>query len=209
VFERFTEQAREAVVLAQVEARGLRHAYLGTEHLLLGVAEVPDGIAARVLLRLPLESPTIRAEIVRVVGEGPTAGIGDRDAEALRSIGIDVEEVRRRIEETFGPGSLDRVPGRGRRRWGRRRCESGPGIGWRLPFTPRAKKALELSLREALHLGHQWIGPEHLLLGLSREGDGLAGSILTAVGGSCDVIRRLVLDELRGPGASPGPLVPA
>jgi ATP-dependent Clp protease ATP-binding subunit ClpC len=115
VFERFTERARQAVVLAQDEARGLGHNYIGTEHLLLGLLREEEGIAARVLEARKVDLDVVRAEVSRIVGIG----------EAL---------------------------------------ETG-----QVPFTPRAKRVLELSLKEALALGHDWIGTEHVLLGLARE----------------------------------------
>jgi ATP-dependent Clp protease ATP-binding subunit ClpA len=190
LFERFTDPAREAVVQAQGEARLLRHNYIGTEHLLLGIFREGTGLGARVLDRVGIELESVRADITRMVGAGPTEGY-DRDAEALRAIGIDVNEVRRRIEETFGPGALDRRPKR--RRWRRTRCQ--PGFG-RIPFTPRAKKVLELSLREAMALGHSYIGTEHILLGLIREGEGVAAQILEGHGAHGREIRRLVMEEI-------------
>jgi ATP-dependent Clp protease ATP-binding subunit ClpC len=78
-----------------------------------------------------------------------------------------------------------------------------------IPFTPRAKKVLELSLREALRLGHGYIGTEHILLGLIREGQGLGAMILVRRGGDLDRVRRMVVDALRGPGDASGPLVPS
>jgi ATP-dependent Clp protease ATP-binding subunit ClpA len=143
MFERFTRSARETVSHAEAEARALGHGSIGTEHLLLGVA-ASAGDASRVLADNGATPETLRAAI-----RSPL------DGEALASIGIDVDEVRRRVEASFGPGALDR---------GRRR-RSG-----RVAFTAAAKKSLELSLREAIQLGDRHIGPEHVLLGLLREG---------------------------------------
>src|ERR687890_567112 len=120
MFERFTERARQVVVLAQEEARTLKHNYIGTEHILLGLLREEEGLAARVLESLDITVERVRAQVVRIVGSG--------------------EEV------TSG----------------------------QIPFTPRAKKVLELALREALSLGHNYIGTEHILLGLVRENDGVA-----------------------------------
>jgi ATP-dependent Clp protease ATP-binding subunit ClpA len=195
MFERFTDRAREAVVLAQDEASLLRHNYIGTEHLLLGTLREGSGVAARVLERLGVNLEDARSDVARVIGEG-LGREGAEDTEALRAIGIDVDEVRRRIEEAFGPGALDRRPRR--RRWRRTRCDSEPG---RIPFTRRAKKVLELSLREARALGHDYIGTEHVLLGLVREGEGMAAQILEARGVHGGDIRRLVVEEIgRGKG---------
>src|SRR5262249_25624389 len=124
MFERFTERARQVVVLAQEEARTLKHNYIGTEHILLGLLREEEGLAARVLESLDITVERVRAQVVRIVGSG--------------------EEV------TSG----------------------------QIPFTPRAKKVLELALREALSLGHNYIGTEHILLGLVRENEGVAPRIL-------------------------------
>jgi hypothetical protein len=160
MFERFTSPAREAVVKAGAAARDLRHNYIGTEHLLLGLGLTEQSVAERVLRGLGVDAGSIRSGIVRVVGEGPTSSIRTGDAEALRSIGIDIDEIRRRTEDAFGPGALDRpLPVR---RWslrGRRISRCIPTSG-HIPFTCRAKKVMELSLREALRLGHKYIGTE-------------------------------------------------
>src|ERR1700751_5265105 len=108
MFERFTEPARQVVALAQEEARTLKHNYIGTEHILLGLLREEEGLAARVLESLEITVERVRAQVVRIVGSG--------------------EEV------TSG----------------------------QIPFTPRAKKVLELALREALSLGHNYIGTEHI-----------------------------------------------
>ena len=201
MFERFTERARNVVVHAQGEARGLGHAYIGTEHLLLGLLREPSGVAGRALDRLGIEPDAVRSDVVRLVGEGPPIRLGEQDAEALRSIGIDLDEVRRRLEEAFGAGALERRD-RVRRGWRRRgRCEPVAG---HIPFTPRAKKVLELSLREARQLGHGYIGTEHILLGLVREREGLAARILAQRGASDQRVRMVVIDELARGGGLPG-----
>ena len=188
MFERFTDRARKVVTDAQVVARRLGHGHIGTEHLLLSMLE-GDGIAARVLGSLGVTAVAVEREVLAEVGRGP---LGPGDAEALGAIGIDLDEVRRRIEASFGPGALQRHDPRCRR--GR------PGPGGHIPFTPRAKKALELSLREALALKHNYIGTEHLLLGLVREGEGLAMLVLTRLGAGPQAIRARVLDALRSTG---------
>jgi ATP-dependent Clp protease ATP-binding subunit ClpA len=149
MFERFTEEARAVVLLAQDEATALEADRIGAEHLLLGLA-AERGAAARVLEPLGLGYAALRAELEQ-------SG-GGLDADALASIGIDLDEVRRRVEESFGPGAL------GGHRKGRR------------PFSPEAKKALELSVREAIGLGDRHIGSEHILLGVVRDpGEPVAG----------------------------------
>jgi ATP-dependent Clp protease ATP-binding subunit ClpC len=144
VFERFTERARQVVVLAQDEARALRHNHIGTEHLLLGLLREQEGIAARVLGALGIAVDPVRERVAQVAGE-------------------DVE----------------------------------PAAG-QMPFTPRAKKVLELSLREAQALGHHFIGTEHMLLGLVRENDGVAARILLELGADAETVRAEVIGTLSG-----------
>ena len=188
MFERFTDRARKVTVDAQAASRRLGHGHIGTEHLLLGLLE-NDGIAAQVLSGAGVTRAAVEREILAEVGRGP---LGAGDAEALGAIGIDLDEVRRRMEASFGPGALQWHPDpdcRGAR----------PRLG-HIPFTPRAKKVLELSLREALALKHRHIGTEHLLLGLLREGEGLAMLVLTRLGAGPQLLRARVLDALRSTG---------
>jgi ATP-dependent Clp protease ATP-binding subunit ClpC len=150
MFERFTDRARRVVVLAQEEARMLNHNYIGTEHILLGLIQEGDGVAAK----------------------------------ALESLGISLEGVRGQVVEIIGHGQ-----------------EAPSG---HIPFTPRGKKVLELSLREALQLGHNYIGSEHILLGLIREGEGVAAQVLVKLGADLNRVRQQVLQALSGsPGAEP------
>ena len=209
MFERFTAAAREVVVQAQAEARRLQHNYIGTEHILLALMAGPETVAGRVLRGLGVEAEAVRSEVTAIVSSQAPA---EPDASALDAIGIDLDAVRRRVEEAFGPGALDqgladrRCRRRGGSRWdgGGRRWAGGRGRRMRtlaggfghIPFTPRAKKVLELSLREALRLGHNYIGPEHVLLGLLREGQGLAAEILVRRGLTIESIRAQVLEEL-------------
>lgn len=180
MFERFTRRAREVVVSARDEATGLRHQYVGTEHLLLGLITSSPGPAARVLAAAGLQPEYVRSEVVRLVGGGSDV-LGAGEAEALQAIGIDLDAVRSKVEDSFGQGVLDQ-PNGGR-----------PGA--RLPFTPRAKKSLALALREAKRLGHNYLGTEHILLGLLREADGIAGQILAAKE-PLGVLRERVLAEI-------------
>lgn len=207
MFERFTTGAREVVVLAQDEARRLRHNYLGTEHLLLGLLREQAGVGRKALDRLGVELDDARSDVVRIIGEGdPEEG----DAEALRSIGIELDEVRRRVEATFGPGALERVRAtRPRRRDKRCAPMSGPApfgggaASGPIRFTPRAKKVLELARREALALHHGFIGTEHILLGVVREGQGVATEILAARHAP-ERVRSAVIEELSRRGDLPG-----
>ncbi|GIU84789.1 MAG: ATP-dependent Clp protease ATP-binding protein [Acidimicrobiales bacterium] len=99
-------------------------------------------------------------------------------AKALESLGISLEAVRQKVEEIIGPG--------------------GSAPSGHIPFTPRAKKVLELSLREALQLGHNYIGTEHILLGLIREGEGVAAQVLTKLGADLGKVRQQVIQLLSG-----------
>ncbi len=210
MFERFTQAARQVVVRAQEEARTFGHPWLGTEHLLLGVLAQPDAPGVRALTGLGVTLDTARAALSQVVGRGD---LRDSDADALRTLGIDLDEVRRRVEASFGPGALDYPPRRrGRRRlpWQRGRCEPTDVTG-HLPFMPRAKLALERALREALALGDRHIGVEHLLLGLldpkasrsvvrqdhdgGRKGN-MAVDLLRHLGVDPEVVRARVLADL-------------
>jgi ATP-dependent Clp protease ATP-binding subunit ClpC len=142
MFERFTKSARHVVVLAQDEAAGLNHNYIGTEHLLLALLREQQGPAARALGRLGITAPEVRQEIRTRIGTGQKQPKGH------------------------------------------------------IPFTPRAKKVLELSLREAVALHHSYIGTEHLLLGLVREGTGVGAQILIERAGDLAAVRMALLDSL-------------
>jgi ATP-dependent Clp protease ATP-binding subunit ClpC len=135
VFERFSERTRQVIVFAQEESRTLRHDYIGTEHLLLGLLREEDGLAARVLEGLDITVGGVRAQVVLIVGSGT-------------------------------------------------RVTSG-----QIPFTPRAKKVLELALTEALGLDHDYIGTEHILLGLMSDSDSVAARILRDLGADSETIR--------------------
>jgi ATP-dependent Clp protease ATP-binding subunit ClpA len=194
MFEHFTERARGTVVFAQEEARELHHNYIGTEHLLLGLLRDDASVGRTALDRLGVRLDDVRSEVVRVVGEGPPGALGEEDAEALRALGIDLNEVRRRIEETFGEGALEWIRPAGRR--GRRKsCVPSAG---RIPFTPRAKKVIQLALRESRALRHEYIGTEHILLGLVREGEGLAAGMLAERDVSDQRVRTVVSELLSG-----------
>jgi ATP-dependent Clp protease ATP-binding subunit ClpA len=142
VFECFTERARQVLVLAQDEARGLSHDYIGTEHLLLGLLREEEGIAARVLESLDITVEEVRAQVARIVGKGDEVTTGQ------------------------------------------------------IPFTTRAKKVLELAYRDAISLGHNHIGTEHILLGLVRENDGVAARILHDFDADAKKIRREVIGRI-------------
>ena len=144
MFERFTDRARRVVVLAQDEARGLKHNYIGTEHLLLGLISEGEGVAAKALETMGIKGEAVRASVIEIIGEGEKPVEGH------------------------------------------------------IPFTPRAKRVFELSVREALQLGHNYIGTEHLLLGLLKEGEGVAAQVLTKQGADLAQVRQTVIQMLSG-----------
>lgn len=194
MFERFTNQARQVLVEAQLHARRLGHNYLGCEHLLLAVASSDSG-AGEVLRSLGATPQAVEESAQRGLG-APTSVI---DREALAAIGIDLETVQQRIEAAFGPNALNRRrPSAPRRRgWRRRRPSCDLQNAHRLVLTPRAKKSLELSLREALDRGDGHIGIEHLTLALATMKDGLASWIFADLGVSPGQVRADVIDRYR------------
>jgi len=193
MFERFTDAARATVVGAQTEARALGHGWIGTEHLLLAVVQDPDRPVARQLAGLGLTHDRLRAEVVTTLG-----GHHD-DGSALRDLGIDLDAVRARVEQQFGPGALDLPPApsrKGRRGLLRRRPRPArKDCGGHIPFSRSAKKGLELALRESVGLGSREILVEHLVLGLMRA-EGLATTLVARLGVAPADVRREVLDGL-------------
>jgi ATP-dependent Clp protease ATP-binding subunit ClpA len=204
MFERFTHASRDAVKQAQAEARQLQHPKIGTEHLLLSLIADPAGPVATLLAADGVDHDRVRAELTRRVGQGtaippePLADTDEADAAALRAIGIDIAAVRRAIEENFGPDALRIPPADEPRRPGlfRRKPPRTPGRG-HIPFSDRAKKTLELALREALRLKHNFIAPEHILLGIVRENGGLGARILVDAGVDLASLRTRAEDALR------------
>lgn len=148
MFERFTDEARRVLVLAQDEARLLEHGFIGTEHLLLGILHH---------------------------GKGPAP-------EALTALGVTLEAARAQVAQIVGPG--------------------GTAVAGSVPFTPRAKKTLELALREALQFGHDHIGTEHLLLGILDEGEGVGTETLVALDVDLSRLRDEVTSRVARPTAT-------
>ncbi|GGK85171.1 Clp protease [Mangrovihabitans endophyticus] len=198
MFERFTQPARDAVIRAQAEARDLGQSPIGTQHVLLAMLADETGPIAALVRDAGVDARSVRAEIIRRATPDqqtpPPADTDAEDAAALRSIGIDLDAVRSAIEENFGPGAL-RLPRDAEppRRGPMARLFSAGHI----PFSPRAKKVLELSLREAIRLKHKYIAAEHILLGVLREGDGMAAAILADAGVDFDRLRADLTASLR------------
>ena len=211
MFERFSGEARSAVAQAQEHARRLGHRYIGCEHLLLAAASTAEPASAA--LREHGVTPAgVETEIVRLVGLGRAANLfSASDREALASIGIDLDVVRARIEATFGPDAFTRGgPDACRSRPAvrknpvallRRARRSGhhqhPAPSGHIPFTPRAKKSLALSLREAETRHDNYLGVEHLTLALVGMKDGAVPPILSALGASPATLRAAILDRYR------------
>ncbi|QNE22780.1 hypothetical protein F1D05_05595 [Kribbella qitaiheensis] len=143
MFEKFSERARRVMVLAQEEARGLEHNYIGTEHVLIAILEEGGGVAAKALANLNISATAGRATVLEIVGCGEKSQAGH------------------------------------------------------IPFTPRCKRVLEYSLREALQLGDNYIGTEHVLLGIIQDGDGVAAQALVKLGADLPKLRQLVCNRHR------------
>jgi len=201
MFERFTADARQVVVGAQSEALALRHDWIGTEHLLLAVLSDGGSPMQTTLAGLGITHADVQARVLEEVGGGD--GDGAADAAALGDLGIDLAEVRRRVEASFGPGALDeRIVAR-RSRWLRRRhrargdrdpCQRDAS-GGHLRFTKRAKLSLEIALRESMNLRSGEITAAHVVLGMLRAG-GLAARAVAAEGVDPEDVRRAVLARL-------------
>ena len=135
-FEKFSERARRVLSLAQEEAQRFNHNYIGTEHILLGLSKETEGVAAKVLGTLGIDSSKIQASVEFIIGQGDS-----------------------QVENRLG-------------------------------LTARAKKVIELSVDEARRLNHQYIGTEHILIGLLREGEGIASGVLESLGATLEDVRK-------------------
>jgi ATP-dependent Clp protease ATP-binding subunit ClpA len=167
VFERFTRNARVAVMLASEEARELHDRETGSQHLLLGLLQAAGEDLSAVLTGYGITAEVVRARLAETSAGDQSF---DEDAEALRAIGIDLGAVRDNIARTFGADAFDKALSRS----GRRRRSRG-----RVPFSHEAKKVLELALREALAHKDNEIKCEHLVLGILRSGDKAAIALVT------------------------------
>src|SRR5580692_617578 len=136
----FTPRAQQVLALARKEADRFHHNYVGTEHILLGLIKLGQGVAVSVLQKMGLDLETVRAAVEKQVGTG---------------------------QETKAQGSI--------------------------PYTPRVKKVLALAGKEAKALNHSYVGTEHILLGLLREGEGVAARVLTSLGLTPEIVREEVL----------------
>ena len=175
MLERFTGPAREAVTEARRHAQEATASEVRPEHLLTALLERDGCLAVQVLERLGAPAERVRAELDRH-RRHYVDGLDRDDAEALAAIGIDLDEVVRRIDRNLG--GLRKATGR-------------------LRFSRAAKKVLELSLREAVALRHNYIGTEHLLLGLARSDDRVVADTLAGCGLSRPALRESVAEAVR------------
>jgi ATP-dependent Clp protease ATP-binding subunit ClpA len=189
MFERFTKELRQIVLDSVKLAADAGVGKAGPEHLLLTLATAEESLGARVLAAYGVTATQLRGA---VANNTRRAGLTDDEVAALRSVGIDAEEVFRRIEEAFGADAFDESSLSAPRRRGR--------VGG--PFDPQARKVVELSLREAIALRHRQIGSEHVLLALLRQGvSAPMSTVLTEHGVTYDDAKARVLAELRNAAA--------
>jgi ATP-dependent Clp protease ATP-binding subunit ClpA len=168
MFAQFSESARQVMTLADTEAERLRHEYIGPEHVLAGLARLTGSRAARILAASGLTGEVVSAALDAQVGAGLLPGPGRNHADLLRSLGIDLGQVRQAIAASFGPEAVAAASRRpaGRTWWGRRRMAcTGPLAGKAM----LAKRAFELAAEEASRAGQPDVRPEHLLLGVLRD----------------------------------------
>lgn len=171
MFERFGRDARAAVISAQEQARSMNSPVIDVEHVLLGVLAGADRPLATLLDECGLRIDAAQADLAAQRSAGP---LGEEDAEALRSIGIDLDAVRASLAETFGADALDRTAAAEPRGFLARLR------GNQIRFTSGAKKTLELALREAIARKDDRIGSEHLLLGILRAPSDVARGLIEA-----------------------------
>ena len=181
MFEQFTERARKVLGLAYEEAERLRHDYVGTEHVLVGLSQQDDSRAATVLQASGLRPDVLQAELDHLVTVGILPGPWHSKADLLRSLGIDLAAVRQAAEDSFGVDAIRAATRHARRRsWLREdwiMCTSPVS-----PLSGKAllvKRAFELAGQEADELAQQEVGPEHVLLGVLRDAQDPAGTGLS------------------------------
>jgi ATP-dependent Clp protease ATP-binding subunit ClpA len=225
VFERFTEQAHQVLDLGRDEAERIGHRYVGPEHLLLGMLREGASGAARLLRAHGIGLAAARAELFALEGRGVVPAARPSDRALLGTLGIDLEEVRRTTERTFGAIALGEATWRVTRRRGWR----GGGVVWTPLCGPPflAKRALQMAGERASALGHHEVGSELVLLGVLEDArqpadstrgsrrhrriiahvglpdgyQGAAGPLLAALGVDLEALRRAVLAALREGGS--------
>lgn len=179
IFVKYRDDAQRTLDVARREARRLSHNYVGTEHLLLALTSGDFGIATRVLTDSGITAPALKRQVIHEL-DALHDDLTDTDADALASVGIDLHEVRRRIEDAFGPTALGGPPP----------CPTG------IPFTDKALRALKATPRHARRLGHRHVGPEHLLLAVIDDESALAARLMQRLGGNPEVVRNRLLSAI-------------
>jgi ATP-dependent Clp protease ATP-binding subunit ClpA len=179
IFVTYRDDAHQILDVARREAQGLSHNYIGTEHLLLALTVEDFGMATSVLADCGVTERALKKQVVEELASASDE-LTETDAAALAIVGIDLSEVRRRVEEAFGPTALD-APA----------CPTGT------PFTDKALRAMKATPRHARRLRHRGIGPEHLLLALLDDQNALAVKLIRRLGASPDVLRECMLAALR------------
>lgn len=179
---RIRKEAHRTLETARLEAQGLHHNYIGTEHLLLALTVEDFGVASSVLADCGITESALKKEVVHEL-EDTSARFTDTDAHALATVGIDLDEVRRRVEETFGASALDAPPP----------CPTGT------PLTDKAMRALRATSQHARRLGHRQIGPEHLLLALMDDETTLAVKLIERLGTTREHLTERALAAIGAP----------
>lgn len=187
--ERLSDASGRVLRTAQTHSRRLGHVWIGTEHLLLALADTPSG-ASSILEARGLTAEHVEASIDGLIDDEHAA-----DRVALAVLGIDLDRVREAIQSDLRPEAPHVDDGRPARRWNRPRKNTGTAR--QIPFTPRAKKSFELAHREAIRLKQPLIHPEHILLGILRDGAGMAAAVLAENGISPDALRADLEASLR------------
>lgn len=177
VYDRFTELAKRALVAARDAAASLGHDFIGTEHVLLGLAQTA-GAASEALRTHGIELGELRAQVVRHLEEhGVTATRGQAAKDALSTLGIDVGEIQRRADDAFGAGAL-KFP--------------------RPAYSVHAKKAIQASLQQAVELGRQQMDTGDLLLGLLADDQSTAVQVLAAMSVDAEALRLTARERMPG-----------
>lgn len=179
MFEIFTAAARQALVTAQDEAIGLGYDCVAAEHILIGLAAEADGVAAEVLAARDITAVRVRDAVPGLLAAAGIANTGGAESvAALATIGIDVNAIRERADEAFGRGVF---------------------VFPRPAYTAAAKRAIERSVARAQELGHDYVGAEHMLLGLTGPDDEPGGRALRAIGSDAGDLRTALLAALGRP----------
>lgn len=179
IFVRYRKDTHRTLDVARHEARALSHNYIGTEHLLLALTVGDFGVATQVLAQCGVTETRLKRQVIHEL-DTSSDDLTDTDTQALATVGIDLDEVRRRVEQSFGPSALDNPPP----------CPTGT------PLTDKALRTLHATPRHARRLGHRNIGPEHLLIALMDDERTLAVRLIEKLGSTPHALRQRVLQAI-------------